>query len=119
VAGERAMTLKIDLHGYHPSEIDIPGLLQQAWETGAPAVRLVHGHGRHRGLPRGFYNTNTGYFGRCVRVAIRPNAALKPWVKTSTLDCGEWGSTTVKLKPNPNPTRTQIELPKKTDGKRR
>lgn len=103
--------MKVDLHGYHPDEIDIPGLLKQAWETGASEITLIHGHGRGRGRTRRFRNTKTGYFGLRVRRAIRGNSVLKPWVKISTLDCGRWGSTTVKLKPNPAPTRTDIELP--------
>jgi hypothetical protein len=104
--------LRIDLHDYHPDDIDIANLLRQAWETGCSEVVLIHGHGRARGRARGFYNTNTGYFGRRVRTAIRGNRALKPWVKISTLDCSRWGSTLVKLKPNPNPTRTEIDLPR-------
>jgi hypothetical protein len=103
--------MQIDLHGYHPDEIDIVGLLKQAWETGATALTLIHGHGRNRGTLPGFVNTNTGYFGLCVRRSIRDNSALKPWVKISTLDCSHNGSTTVKLKRNPNPIRVEIELP--------
>ena len=105
--------MQIDLHGYHPSEIDVPDLLRQAWETGALEVTIVHGHGRNRGVLPGFVNTNTGYFGLCVRRAIRRNSSLKPWVKISTLDCSHNGSTTVQLWPNPNPTRTVIDLPER------
>ena len=105
--------MDIDLHGYHPNDIDVKDLLKQAWETGASEVTLIHGHGRNRGLSPGFVNTNTGYFGLQIRAAIRGNSHLKPWVKISTLDCGDRGSTTVKLKPNPNPTRTEIEMPKR------
>lgn len=103
--------LQIDLHGYHPDDLDLADLLKQAWETGAPAVMFIHGHGRKRGRSVGFVNTNTGYFGLRVRAAIRGNAALKPWVKISTLDCGKLGATSVRLKPNPAPTRTAIEMP--------
>jgi hypothetical protein len=74
-------------------------------------VMLIHGHGRNRGLSPGFVNTNTGYFGLRVRQAIRGNSALKPWVKISTMDCSHEGSTTVKLRANPNPTRTDVDLP--------
>lgn len=108
-----ADSLRIDLHGYHPSEIDVGDLLRQAWEMGAPEVTLIHGHGHGRGLSVGFVNTNTGYFGLCIRSGIRGNKNLKPWVKTSTLDCSRDRSTTVKLKKNPNPTRTNLELPEK------
>jgi Smr domain-containing protein len=103
--------LQIDLHGYHPGEIDVASLLRQAWEMGASEVTFIHGHGRNRGLSPGFVNTNTGYFGLCVRQAIRGNAALKPWVKISTMNCSHDGSTTVKLRSNPNPTRTDVGLP--------
>ena len=104
--------MEIDLHGYHPSEIDVPDLLRQAWETGASEVTIVHGHGRNRGLSPGFFNTNTGHFGLFVRREIR-FSNLKPWVKISSLDRSDAGSTTVKLRPNPNPTRTVIDLPER------
>jgi creatinine amidohydrolase/Fe(II)-dependent formamide hydrolase-like protein len=105
--------LEIDLHGYHPSEIDIAELLRQAWETGAAEVTFIHGHGRNRGLSPGFVNTNTGYFGLQVRQAIRRKSELKPWVKVSTLDCSHNGSTTVKLRANPNPSRVRVDLPER------
>jgi len=103
--------MQIDLHGYHPDDIDVPDLLKQAWEMGVPELTLIHGHGHSRGLSVGFVNTNTGYFGLRVRGAIRGNSYLKQWAKISTLDCSHDGSTTVQLKANPNPTRTKIELP--------
>ena len=106
--------MELDLHGYHPNEIDIADLLRQAWETGADKVTLIHGHGRNRGLSPGFVNTNTGFFGLCVRGAIRNDSSLKSWVKISTLDCSHNGSTTIKLKRNPNPTRTEVVLPGRT-----
>jgi hypothetical protein len=104
--------MQIDLHGYHPDDLDIPDLLRQVWETGATEVTLIHGHGRKRGLSPGFVNTNTGFFGLRVRTAIRGNRDLKPYVKVSTLNCTHNGSTTVKLKPNPKPTRFGVDLPK-------
>lgn len=110
--------MDIDLHGYHPDDIDVVDLLKQAWETGANKVTLIHGHGHNRGLSVGFVNTNTGYFGLRVRGAIRRNSALKPWVKISSLDCSHDGSTTVQLKKNPNPTRTEIELPESSVNRR-
>src|SRR5436853_4511553 len=100
--------MQIDLHGYHPDDIDVSDLLKQAWDAGASEVTLINGHGRNRGLSPGFVNTNTGFFGLRVRQAIRGNATLKPRVKISTLNCSHDGSTTVKLKTNPNPTRTKI-----------
>jgi hypothetical protein len=102
--------MEIDLHGFHPRDLDLEGLLKQAWETGADDVVLVHGHGRSRGKSPGFLNTKTGYFGLCIRATIRGNPRLKPWVKISTLDCRRWGSTSVELKKNPNPTRSEIDL---------
>ena len=103
--------MDIDLHGYHPDDIDIPDLIRQAWEMGADRVRLIHGHGHNRGISVGFVNTNTGYFGLRIRGAIRGNKDLKPWAKISTLDCSHDGSTTVALRSNPNPTRPKIDLP--------
>jgi Smr domain len=103
--------VQIDLHGHHPSDINIPDLLKQASETGASEVTFIHGHGRNRGITPGFVNTNTGYLGLSVRRAIRRNADLKRWVKISTLDCTQAGATTVKLRPNSHPTRTEVELP--------
>lgn len=105
-----ARRMEIDLHGFHPRDLDLENLLKQAWETGADDVVLVHGHGRSRGKSPGFLNTKTGYFGLCIRATIRGNPRLKPWVKISTLDCRRWGSTTVELKRNPNPTRNEIDL---------
>jgi hypothetical protein len=55
-------------------------------------------------------NTNTGYFGLCVRRELRGNKDLRHRIKYTTLDCGDWGTTTVKLKGNRNPTRTTLDL---------
>jgi hypothetical protein len=77
---------------------------------GAPRIRFIHGHGRARGIKRGFYNTNTGYFGRRIRRQLRRNHALRDWIKYSTLDCSDWGRTTVKLKRNAKPTRSALDL---------
>ena len=55
--------MEIDLHGYHPSEIDVPDLLRQAWETGASEVTIIHGHGRNRGLSPGFSTQTRGTSG--------------------------------------------------------
>jgi len=105
--------VQIDLHGYHPRDIIGPPLatiLEQAWQMGAPRIRFIHGHGRARGIRRGFYNTNTGYFGRRIRRQLRRNRALRDWIKYSTLDCSDWGRTTVKLKRNVKPTRAALDL---------
>lgn len=105
--------VRIDLHGYHPRQIVgavLAALLQQAWEMGADGICFIHGHGRGRGIPRGFFNTNTGYFGRRVRRQLRHNRVLRQWIKYTTLDCGDWGATTVKLKSNAHPSRRDIDL---------
>jgi len=104
--------IKLDLHGYHPSAIvgaPLLAIVQQAWETGAERLRFIHGHGRARGISPGFVNTNTGYFGLCIRRALRSNVELRQWIKYTTLDCSDWGATTVKLKKNPSPSRTAID----------
>jgi hypothetical protein len=105
--------VQIDLHGYHPRDIKgapLARLLEQAWQMGAPRIRFIHGHGRARGKSPGPYNTNTGYFGLSIRRALRRHRELRQWIKYSTLDCSEWGRTTVKLKRNPHPTRTALDL---------
>jgi hypothetical protein len=110
---ETAPTVKIDLHGYHPSDIvglPMSKVIEQAWEMGADRICFIHGHGRARGISPGFVNTNTGYFGLCVRRELRSNKDLRRWIKYTTLDCGDWGATTVKLKDNPSPTRTALDL---------
>jgi DNA-nicking Smr family endonuclease len=49
--------VRIDLHGYRPSEIVWNGLLikivQQCWEMGETELQLIHGHGRVRGKSPG------------------------------------------------------------------
>ncbi len=105
--------MKIDLHGYHPSEFVWNGLLakivQQSWEMAETDLRLIHGHGRARGKSPGFFNTKTGFFGLEIRRALRHNKQLRQWIKHSTLDCRKWGVTSVKLKSNPAPTRTALD----------
>ena len=103
---------QFDLHGYHPTEV-VDGdllrkLVQQSWELGNEVLILIHGHGHNR-VSRGFVNTNTGYLGLKIRDDLRYNGELRQWIKISTLDCSEAGSTSVKLKPNPHPSRTQFD----------
>ena len=100
------MEIEIDLHGYHPDDIDLTTIVRQAWERGASSLRLIHGHGRWRGRSPGFVNTNTGFFGLRIRFQLRHDEDLRQWTKHTTLDCSHNGSTAIKLKPNPNPTRT-------------
>ena len=99
--------IELDLHGYHPDDIcgtTLATISQKAWQTGASCLRLIHGHGRNRGISVGFVNTNTGYFGLRIRAELRHNDELWQWVKRSTLDCSHEGSTTIKVKKNPAPT---------------
>jgi hypothetical protein len=52
---EPPTTVKIDLHGYHPSDIVGPPMakvIEQAWEMGADRICFIHGHGRARHLAR-------------------------------------------------------------------
>jgi hypothetical protein len=35
---------------------------------------------------------------------------MRRYIKTSTLDCGHEGSTCIKLKKNPKPTRADLDL---------
>jgi hypothetical protein len=70
---------------------------------------LIHGHGRNRGKSPGFVNTNTGYFGLRIRRALRHSSELRQWIKVSTLDCSDPGTTTIDLKRNPAPTRAELD----------
>lgn len=100
--------LEIDLHGNHPSDISVTEIVKQAWEMGAGRLVLIYGHGYWRGRSPGFVNTNTGYFGLCVRGALQADE-MRQWIKRSTVDRSHMGSTSVKLKPNSNPTRTELD----------
>ena len=91
-------TFEIDLHGFHPDDIDLAKIIEQVWKLGAERVRFIHGHGRNRGISPGFVNTNTGYFGLRIRSELRNAEELRRWIKHTTLDCSHEGSTTVKLK---------------------
>ena len=105
-------TLDIDLHSYHPDDIHdglMSKVIEQAWEMGTKRVRLIHGHGHNRGISAGFVNTNTGYLGLTVRSSIRGDENLRRWIYRTTIDCSHEGSTAVKMKPNPNPTRTAFD----------
>ena len=77
--------IKMDLHGYHPSEIVqtdvLKKIIQQTWEMGENYVTLIHGHGRNRGISPGFVNTNTGYFGLEIRRALRRDTELRQWIR--------------------------------------
>ena len=104
--------MQIDLHGLHPGDVcgdPLRQIIQQAWEMGESEIRLVHGHGRGRGISPGFVNTNTGYFGLRIRSELRHDKKLRQWIKYTTLNCDQWGSTCVKLKSNRSPSRTAID----------
>jgi hypothetical protein len=105
--------MEVDLHGFHPSQIVRSGwlhkLVRQSWEMGEQSLTLIHGHGRNRGISPGFVNTNTGYFGLCIRRALRHDEGFREWIFRSTLDCRQMGCTSVRLKPNPNPTRESVD----------
>jgi hypothetical protein len=62
-----------------------------------------------KNVPLVFVNTNTGYFGLCSRRALRYDQSFRQWIKHTTLDCRQIGSTSIRLKPNPNPTRKQLD----------
>jgi hypothetical protein len=104
--------MDIDLHGYHPSEIVGSGTLTkivQAWEMGETQLKLIHGHGRMRGISPGFVNSNTGFFGLQIRHALRHDHELRRWIKHTTLNCRDRGATSIGLKPNAAPSRTQLD----------
>jgi hypothetical protein len=44
-------------------------------------------------------NTNTGFFGLCVRKALREDKSLRQWIYHTTIDCSRPGCTTVRLRP--------------------
>src|ERR1700751_5325953 len=115
--------MQVDLHGYHPSEIVSSGVLDQivhqAWEMGEAELTVIHGHGRNRGISPGFVNTNTGYFGLEIRRALRRDKELRQWIRYTTLDCSDMGVTRVKLKPNPAPTRSELDHDLLPEMKRR
>jgi hypothetical protein len=111
--------MEIDLHGHHFHDLNNTGsdetesvlikIVRQAWEMGEPTLTLIHGHGRKRGPGPYRVNTNTGYFGLRIRSKLRHDGELRKWIKYTTLDCGHSGSTTVKLKRNPTPSRRKID----------
>ena len=109
-----AVSMEIDLHGYHPRQIVWNGallaLVEQIWEMGERGLILIHGHGRNRGITPGFVNTNTGFFGLEIRKALRHDERLRRWIHHTTLDCSSPGYTKVSLKVNRSPTRTRLDL---------
>ena len=106
--------IPVDLHGYYPTDITgypyatkgspLSRIIEQAWEMGGGSIRLITAT-----VAVAFVNTNTGYFGLQIRRELRSDQDLRQWIKHSTLDCSDDGSTVVKLKRNPSPTRTDFE----------
>jgi hypothetical protein len=45
-----------------------------------------------------------------VRRTLKSDHALRQWIYPSTIKRGDSGLTTVRLKPNPDPSRTALEL---------
>lgn len=106
-------TAEVDLHGYYPGDIYnglVTRIVQQAWEMGARVLVLIHGHGRNRGITPGFVNTNTGALGLAVRSTLKNSNDLRQWIYHSTIYRADAGSTCVRLKPNPAPSREAFEL---------
>jgi hypothetical protein len=101
--------VRYSTQGMTPRLRRLDKLVQQAWEKGETTLTLIHGHGRNRGISPDSVNTSTGYFGPCLRVALRNDRSLQQWILHSTLDRRAMGSTSVKLKPNPAPTREKID----------
>lgn len=101
--------MDVDLHGFHPDQDVLAPILRQLWEMGQFEVRLIHGHGRNRGLSPGFVNTNTGYLGLAVRSSLRKDTELRQWIHYTSMNCGHNGSTWVRLKKNPSPSRSEFD----------
>jgi Smr domain len=104
---------KIDLHGYHPDTVRdsnlILDIVRQAWEMAEDSVVIVHGHGRARAARRPFSNSNTGYLGLVVRGILRHDERLRQWMYAK-VDVSHDGSTTVRLRKNDQPIRTEFDL---------
>jgi hypothetical protein len=113
VARATSNAVEFDLHGYHPGAIDnglLTRMVQQAWEMGASELVLIHGHGRNRGIRPGFVNTNTGFLGLTIRRTLKSDSELRQWIFYSTMCRGDAGLTSVRLRPNPSPSREDFEL---------
>jgi len=104
--------MEIDLHGYHPQTIRdgdlLPKILQQAWEMGEKELIIIHGHGKGKGIPPQFANTNTGYLGLVIRGLLRHDKRLRQWMY-SRIYVSHPGATRVRLRSNSNPTRSNFD----------
>jgi hypothetical protein len=106
-------TAEFDLRGYFPGDIYgglLSRIVRQAWEMGASELVLIHGHGRSRGIVPYFVNTHTGLLGLAVRRTLKNALELRQWIFHSTINRGNAGLTSIRLKPNPEPSRTEFEL---------
>jgi hypothetical protein len=114
VGQNQASEIQVDLHGYHPDDIagwPLEKIIEQAWQIGADKLRIIHGHGRNRVTAIRGVNTNTGFFGLRIRNELRyASDEIRRYIKITTLDCAHEGSTSIKLKKNPRPTRTGLDL---------
>jgi hypothetical protein len=52
----------------------------------------------------------TGFFGVRIRRALRKDPAFKPFIVRTSLDVTHRSSTYVRLRENPNPSRTAIDM---------
>jgi hypothetical protein len=103
---------EVDLHGFHPGTLTstdlVEGLVRQAWKMGLTELVIIHGHAWHRASPRPFANTNTGYLGVTLRRILRSGGDLRRYMYTR-IDVSDPGTTRVRLKPNPAPTRDDFD----------
>ena len=112
------MSESVDLHGYSPNTVVglVATIICQAWEMGTDELTLIHGHALFRGTPRPFAKTNTGRLGLTVRSELRNNRELRQWIYAK-INVSDPGVTTVRLKPNPSPSRADFdEFPEKDFG---
>ncbi len=77
-------------------------------EGTAPAVPEVGlGSRLSNQLPRATLDREISEMG--CRRALRHDESLREWIFRTTLDCGQMGCTSVRLKPNRSPTRKVID----------
>jgi hypothetical protein len=104
---------ELDFHDYHPrtilgSELIETGI-RQAWEMGERTLTLIHGHSRYHAVRRPFANTNTGWLGLTIRHILRHGQSLREFM-FAKIDCSHNGSTTIRLRENPSPSRTAFNF---------
>ena len=88
---DRDGTAAIDLHGLHPKNDDIEGVIadgiRQAAESGQAKLRIIHGHGFSRpGAFKRFVNSNTGYLGRIgIYEFLVPDDSMREILETNAV----------------------------------